>query len=245
MIAQKHYHDSAVSPVVGVMLMLVVTIIIAAVVSAFAGGLSGSQSKTPQANIVVTGFTVNGPVDGSSTSGQGYPPAFQGPVPDVPTGNPAADIYVTFENTGGDTINLNRVNVVLSSLQKPAEVTTISNALTPIPSNTAIDGYSGIGDKSLINSSSQNWNQYIETPDHGILAHPGDTFVLHADYAGIGTSGSDTTTSTVNWLNANGVYPFWIASGDVLTYQIIDQKSGHTISSGQIDVPEFTTSLVS
>ena len=33
--------EDAVSPVVGVMLMLVVTIIIAAVVSGFAGGLAG------------------------------------------------------------------------------------------------------------------------------------------------------------------------------------------------------------
>ena len=43
--------EQAVSPVVGVMLMLVVTIIIAAVVSAFAGGAIGSQTKTPQATI--------------------------------------------------------------------------------------------------------------------------------------------------------------------------------------------------
>lgn len=39
--------DDAVSPVVGVMLMLVVTIIIAAVVSAFAGGLASSEQKAP------------------------------------------------------------------------------------------------------------------------------------------------------------------------------------------------------
>ena len=40
--------DSAVSPVIGVMLMLVVTIIIAAVVSGFAGGLmGGSNQKAP------------------------------------------------------------------------------------------------------------------------------------------------------------------------------------------------------
>jgi len=38
--------EDAVSPVVGVMLMLVVTIIIAAVVSGFAGGLIGSNSNT-------------------------------------------------------------------------------------------------------------------------------------------------------------------------------------------------------
>jgi FlaG/FlaF family flagellin (archaellin) len=43
--------DDAVSPVIGVMLMLVVTIIIAAVVSAFAGGLSDGTDKAPQASI--------------------------------------------------------------------------------------------------------------------------------------------------------------------------------------------------
>lgn len=43
--------SEAVSPVVGVMLMLVVTIIIAAVVSAFAGGTVGGTKTTPQVAI--------------------------------------------------------------------------------------------------------------------------------------------------------------------------------------------------
>jgi len=46
--------EGAVSPVVGVMLMLVVVIIIAAVVSAFAGGLGSGTQKAPQASIDVT-----------------------------------------------------------------------------------------------------------------------------------------------------------------------------------------------
>lgn len=45
--------EDAVSPVVGVMLMLVVTIIIAAVVSAFAGGMGTSQKSVPQMNLKV------------------------------------------------------------------------------------------------------------------------------------------------------------------------------------------------
>jgi archaeal type IV pilus assembly protein PilA len=44
-------NESAVSPVVGIMLMLVVTIIIAAIVSAFAGGAVSGTSKVPQATI--------------------------------------------------------------------------------------------------------------------------------------------------------------------------------------------------
>lgn len=42
-------NECAVSPVVGVMLMLVVTIIIAAVVSAYAGGIMSNQQKAPSA----------------------------------------------------------------------------------------------------------------------------------------------------------------------------------------------------
>jgi len=46
-----HQKEYAVSPVVGVMLMLVVTIIIAAVVSGFASGTISGQKKVPQATI--------------------------------------------------------------------------------------------------------------------------------------------------------------------------------------------------
>lgn len=52
--------EMAVSPVVGVMLMLVVTIIIAAVVSGFAGGFGADQKKAPMisldSKIVNTGY---------------------------------------------------------------------------------------------------------------------------------------------------------------------------------------------
>ncbi|MDD1729796.1 MAG: type IV pilin N-terminal domain-containing protein [Methanospirillum sp.] len=55
--------DSAVSPVIGILLMIVVTVIIAAVVSGFAGNLVQSQQKVPQAQLsgsfsVHDGFTI-------------------------------------------------------------------------------------------------------------------------------------------------------------------------------------------
>ena len=43
--------EEAVSPVIGVMLMVVVTVIIAATVSAFAGGMADEDSKAPTAVI--------------------------------------------------------------------------------------------------------------------------------------------------------------------------------------------------
>ncbi|WP_052418777.1 type IV pilin N-terminal domain-containing protein [Methanolacinia paynteri] len=54
--------EDAVSPVIGVMLMIVVTIIIAAVVSGFAGGMSSTESKVPNA-----AFTVDPDLDGNGT----------------------------------------------------------------------------------------------------------------------------------------------------------------------------------
>ncbi|MDD1686696.1 type IV pilin N-terminal domain-containing protein [Methanoregula sp.] len=57
-VSEKAMSEHAVSPVVGVMLMLVVTIIIAAVVSAFAGGLGSGTKATPSAAMdvkIVTG----------------------------------------------------------------------------------------------------------------------------------------------------------------------------------------------
>nr|WP_319539853.1 type IV pilin N-terminal domain-containing protein [uncultured Methanospirillum sp.] len=40
--------DPAVSPVVGIMLMLTVTLILAAIISGFSGGIANTQSKPPQ-----------------------------------------------------------------------------------------------------------------------------------------------------------------------------------------------------
>ena len=79
------HRNSAVSPVVGVMLMLVVTIVIAAVVSAFPGGLSSGHSKTPQATVSAT---ITLPPNGNQT---------------------------VFTNNGGDAFDLNDIQVVFQS----------------------------------------------------------------------------------------------------------------------------------
>ncbi len=70
--------DSAVSPVVGVMLMLVVTIIIAAVVASFAGGLVTNTEKAPSAVLDVEIYSehdIAGSM-GALYKGYGYAPDF-------------------------------------------------------------------------------------------------------------------------------------------------------------------------
>jgi len=241
--------DSAVSPVVGVMLMLVVTIIIAAVVSAFAGGLSGSQTKTPQATIVADEFHVGGTYDLTNQPNGGFDKYMNGanqsaglPVPLEPASG-ANDVYIIFEHKGGDPINLANIEMKLSSLQNAAaEGSTVSNANVPLSvtraeSITSYDSLTpGLGNKSSIAGFSKDWSKYLERyPDHGTIIQPGNKFVLHADYVA-----KYAGTVSVSWLKDDGVYPFTVNAGDVLTYQIIDKASGRQITSGQIAVPEIT-----
>ncbi len=63
--------EDAVSPVVGVMLMLVVTIIIAAVVSGFAGGLVGGTKAAPSASLDVKIYSLEN-YGGMPPWGDGY-----------------------------------------------------------------------------------------------------------------------------------------------------------------------------
>ena len=66
----KTRNDVAVSPVVGVMLMLVVVIIIAAVVSGFAGGLVGGSNQKAPALTMDISISNNGIWSGSHFSGK-------------------------------------------------------------------------------------------------------------------------------------------------------------------------------
>ncbi|MEN6610487.1 MAG: type IV pilin N-terminal domain-containing protein [Methanoregulaceae archaeon] len=86
--------ERAVSPVVGIMLMLVVTLIIAAVVSAFAGGLTGGTTKAPQATVSAS-------------------------VTMPPSGN-----MTTFEHKGGDSFDLNDIKVTFQTQDTQTTLTT-------------------------------------------------------------------------------------------------------------------------
>ncbi len=233
--------DNAVSPVVGVMLMLVVTIIIAAVVSAFAGGMASSQEKVPQASVIAKEVVIHGVRDTTATACPGANCWGQGlPRPDHGT-DAAADIYIVFEHKSGDALNLDKVGFYLGKLSEPGVGTLISRSLTPQtgPNLVTSQGNFGtIGNKPLISGWSQNWNKYIEKypARSSTVVAAGDAFVLHADYGVRSGSG----VNYIAWLQEGLSYPFPVAAGDVLTYDLIDTNSKKVISSGQIMIPEFT-----
>jgi len=57
--------DRAVSPVIGVILMVAITVILAAVIGSFVLGIGGQQEAAPQASITITENTTSSHTDGS------------------------------------------------------------------------------------------------------------------------------------------------------------------------------------
>jgi flagellin-like protein len=106
-------NDDAVSPVIGVILMVAITVILAAVIASFVLGLGGSQQQTPQASFSwdyenATGTEVQAGVvtashDGGDTikhnelifRGNGYTNPFDGNGPD-----PTTSEYPQIEDSG-------------------------------------------------------------------------------------------------------------------------------------------------
>jgi len=213
------YYDDAVSPVVSVMLMLMITLILAAVVSAFAGSMVATQNQVPEATVMASEFRINEAYD--TNDGNEEPDPVEGE---------AAEIYLVFDHAAGDPFGLDSVQVQISSEVHGSEKTILSNAMTP---NADADV---VGDKSGIESPfSKDWDRYLETyPDGDMIVQPGDRFVLHADYA-MESDGK----SWVCWCYDGAVDAFEIQEGDSLVYTILDKKTGVPISSGTIRVPSF------
>ena len=116
--------ESAVSPVVGVMLMLVVTIIIAATVSAFAGGLVGTTDKAPQ---VALDVKINNKLVDYTDDPYGYGP--MGTIGMEPT--------LAITHLGGDPIDTSRLKIITMwtnrTTQEPnyRETTALPSSDTP------------------------------------------------------------------------------------------------------------------
>jgi len=133
------HNESAVSPVIGVMLMIVVTIIIAAIVAAFSGGISSDQKKTPNAVFVIAGV---------STSGNGT---------------------VTFQQTGGDELALDEILLQLEyngqsiTLSNADRMTSGGQYLTEVGGSS--DGYITASDRFTLSADTNTDSQFKYYPD--------------------------------------------------------------------------------
>lgn len=153
--------DEAVSPVVGILLMLVVTIIIAAVVSGFAGSLASDQSKAPQISLEVKGIIQNI----SDTDKTNYDA-------DHPSGFVSAN-GLEFEHKGGESFALADVALQIQS----GNTKTSIDLSDKIPSST-----------TCLPSSVDKY--IMEIGDNDGFIKPGDKFMVYADDCRIDSSGS-------------------------------------------------------
>ena len=209
--SQINHTDEAVSPVVGIMLMLVVTIIIAAVVSTMAGGLMTSTDAAPQVAFSVSS-TVEKISDTDMTNAQ----------PDSPS--PAVN-GILFRHTGGDTISLDAIKIQLSSSNKQMTFTmaTICSDSSIVP-----DVYPVVknGDK----------NTYFSVGNkESIILNAGDSVMLLADSCYDSTKATDAGIAKgqfLVWQPSGSAGSFATQVGDSISYSIIDVKSGHVIQTG-------------
>lgn len=205
--------EDAVSPVVGIMLMLVVTIIIAAVVSTMAGGLMTSTEPAPQVTFT-TASTIEKIPDTDKTNAE----------PDV--GSTTAANGIVFRHMGGDTISLNNIKVQLGSSSKQMTFTLdLIRSDTSIVPETQPVIQTGDGSKTYFSIGSRT----------STVLNPGDSFTIFADTCYDNTKAVDTAKGQfLVWQPKGSSGTFTAQLNDNLEYSIIDRNSGHTIQAGVI-----------
>jgi len=225
MCSYEKSRDAGVSPVVGVMLMLVVTIIIAAVVSAFAGGMTAGEKKAPTANVEI--HLRN---DGSGNS------YFLMKVLSVSEGISTKDIKITtywINSTGG------RGGATILSSGNNTGYTTYPSAkfkTANAPNGVSGPGVSGstdFGNYSWVSGTMmENWPPnygapVVSTTAMGVGAKPYQYWPLWTDYVGAGGTEVDSFTAMfgVGW---NTLRP-----GDTLTVKVTHIPSGKVIVNQQ------------
>lgn len=172
----KQMNEAAVSPVVGVMLMLVVTIIIAAVVSAFAGGLSSDQSKAPQATLGVTPVLRDIQDTDTTNWASDYPSGF------------SVDNGLLFENKGGDSFALSDIDVQIQTQDTKISLGLDDTLATSRVTTSAVTAY------------------LMKVGDSGTFINPGDKFMLYADNNRIDAYGSQVSWKPANGAGGFAIY---------------------------------------
>ena len=202
-------NEHAVSPVVAVMLMLVVTIIIAAIVSGFAGGLMKGQTKAPQATIQGK-FSVTTGMEIIHAGGDSIP---------------TAGMAITVRNgpTFGPGLDSQTLSVVNMS-------TVTNSAGTPVlflnPTTGHADGYN-------ITSFNPGDTLYINILNSDPRILQSTCYSFHGTYAFDGTHWTFSSPTDTYW-GLNFVNPANI--GKKFYISVIDKSSGALISQNEVTI---------
>lgn len=212
-------NESGVSPVIGVMLMLVVTIIIAAVVGMVAANYVGNTESSPMTTINYLG----------SVQGNDFENGFLG------------EVGLLFENAGGDNIVLPNLELTLKeNVRGVVNETVITFNDAP---STAISGIKTPGEARLSITPTAKKVDYrmkkigVTMANGKGLAYqtiePGDRFIIYADRIIRGSTSKYSQLYMV--ATRDGTYSegfFEIGPGTV--YIIKDTSTGNVIASGDL-----------
>ena len=198
--------DQAVSPVIGVMLMIVVTIIIAAIVSAFAGGYANTDKKAPTAVITCKYMPATSQNTGAYSAGtvsSGTPVAI-----------PSGGIFCTVES--GDYFDLQDVYFVVSSGAASRRFALFSTSpLQKVNAHQYDTKLYGSGGPALFTAGDSAMNA-------------GNQFVLAGENSGSGGPAG----AYLGWSSSPALY---LTNNQTAAFTLTDKESGQTISSGRIE----------
>ena len=204
-------NDDAVSPVVGVMLMLVVTIIIAAVVSGFAGGLigGGNNQKTPTVAMDVK----------IANTGSAATSGFSATVLSI--SDPTSTSRLKLTTSWVTKVKDSYAGTVGNAIAGGAE-TVMTNAL--IPPYGFGPGVDGIANLTRPYGNNQSFGNYTLTQGTGMIAEP----ITSYSYGNGPSSPDMVKVLGTNWDQ--------LRAGDVVTVRLIYVPTGKPVFQKDIAV---------
>jgi FlaG/FlaF family flagellin (archaellin) len=209
-------NEEAVSPVVGVMLMLVVTIIIAAIVSGFSGGVVGSEKSAPQSAFVV-GYNAQ-ITDTDKTNAQ--------------ADSPKTNNCLTFRLISGDTVSLDNIMIELQSGADSIKFT----------KDTVLNTSSGAveeNNKIKLIKKGEDSTYFAVAPGMDEVIGIGDSFMLLADGSYDSTLATDSSIAKgrfLTWSPEGSSGVFKVKQNVPFDYTIYDTISNKIIQSGTVTV---------
>ena len=208
----------AVSPVVGVMLMLIVTVILAAVVNSFAGGLAGTQERAPAAAFETTIYKSPAPYLGCQMVEIKY---LSGEPLDT------SKLKIVFEHEGNVTEVLpdhHRVNYENYGHW-------YRNMSTPYLYDVKYGYFETFGaDHDSYNSTTRDFSdeKYVEFGNY--VLYPGQSMAAQL-YPSV-----NTTDPNVDQIEAIIKDWQWVEPGDTITVTIVDLRSNKPIYTEEVVV---------
>lgn len=206
--------DDAISPVVGVMLMLVVTIIIAAMVSAFSGSVAQDQTLAPQVSLSAS--CVCSITDKDKTN-------------EVPDHSDKPNNGIEFRLSGGDSFSLRDITVQL----KNGDSVINFDMKTHLNTSAAVDK-----EKLTFIKDSEEKETYFALPGGGDeLITVGDSFMIVADDCYDSTQSLDKNVVKgrfLTWSPEDSSGTFKVQADVPFDYTITDQLSGKPIQRGTL-----------